>query len=171
MGPNASSVAGAALPKGEIRTVSHGGLVELVTGDYAHAVHFDPPPPPPPRATVGLPENEEREPPPRKRKGAEDSDEAGAAGSKRAKRMDLRFELMRESGRFRWEKSSNGEVYVMTTADCAPRSKVASFDMDGTLITTASGRVFAKDKDDWKIAFPEVPGKLKELANKDDFKV
>ena len=138
MGPNASSVAGAALPKGESRTLSHGGLVELVAGDYAHAVHFDPPPPPPPRAAVGLPENEERETPPKKkRKGAEDSDTA--AGSKRAKRMDLRFELMRESGRFRWEKSSDGEVYVMTTADCAPRSKVSS--MSSELIPIEIGQL------------------------------
>ena len=43
--------------------------------------------------------------------------------------------------------------------------------MDGTLITTASGRVFAKDRDDWKIGFPEVPGMLKQLANKEGFKV
>ena len=49
--------------------------------------------------------------------------------------------------------------------------KIAAFDMDGTLITTASGRVFAKDRDDWKMAFPEVPGRLKELANKEGYKV
>ena len=49
--------------------------------------------------------------------------------------------------------------------------KIAAFDMDGTLITTASGRVFAKDRDDWKMAFPEVPGRLKELANREGYKV
>ena len=59
----------------------------------------------------------------------------------------------------------------MTTSDSAPSSKIASFDMDGTLITTASGRVFARDRDDWKIAFAEVPGRLKELANREGYKV
>ena len=49
--------------------------------------------------------------------------------------------------------------------------QIAAFDMDGTLITTASGRVFAKDRDDWKMAFPEVPGRLKELANRQGYKV
>ncbi|CAB3261413.1 unnamed protein product [Arctia plantaginis] len=42
-------------------------------------------------------------------------------------------------------------------------SKVAGFDMDGTLITTKSGRVFPVDINDWKIAFPTVEKKLKEL--------
>ena len=71
----------------------------------------------------------------------------------------------------RWEKSANDDVFIMTTSDSAPSSRIASFDMDGTLITTASGRVFAKDRDDWKMTFPEVPGKLKELANNEGFKV
>ncbi|PSN37191.1 Bifunctional polynucleotide phosphatase/kinase [Blattella germanica] len=42
---------------------------------------------------------------------------------------------------------------------------IAAYDLDGTIITTKSGRVFPKDYDDWKIAFSEVPGKLKQLHN------
>ena len=37
--------------------------------------------------------------------------------------------------------------------------------MDGTLIVTKSGKVFAKDYDDWKIIFNQVHKKLSELIN------
>ena len=45
LGANASSVAGSALSKGQRANLSHGGVVEIVAGDHAHSVHFDPPPP------------------------------------------------------------------------------------------------------------------------------
>jgi len=43
-------------------------------------------------------------------------------------------------------------------------------DIDGTIITTQSGKVFPKDIHDWKILYPEVPGKLKKLSQ-DGFKI
>ncbi|KAF0694865.1 Aste57867_14265 [Aphanomyces stellatus] len=43
-------------------------------------------------------------------------------------------------------------------------TKVASFDMDSTLITTKSGKTFAKDANDWKFWNECVPAKLQELA-------
>ena len=42
--------------------------------------------------------------------------------------------------------------------------------MDGTLIKTKSGLVFPKDYNDWQIALPEVPKKLKEMYN-DGYKI
>lgn len=42
--------------------------------------------------------------------------------------------------------------------------------MDGTLILTKSGKVFAVGYDDWKIIFSEVPGKLKKLHG-DGYKI
>lgn len=64
-----------------------------------------------------------------------------------------------------WEEFDNGKLFVLTTKGVKGSSKIASYDIDGTLITTKSGRVFPKDINDWQIAFPETPGKLKLLHN------
>lgn len=48
--------------------------------------------------------------------------------------------------------------------------QVAAFDLDGTIITTKSGHVFARDVGDWKIAFGPVVEKLKELYE-NNFKI
>lgn len=43
--------------------------------------------------------------------------------------------------------------------------KVAAFDFDDTVIKTASGNRFGKDANDWRWWDPNVPGKLKKLAD------
>lgn len=35
--------------------------------------------------------------------------------------------------------------------------------MDGTIITTQSGRVFPANTQDWKLLFSQIPGKIKQL--------
>lgn len=62
-----------------------------------------------------------------------------------------------------WEHLENGQLYMMITEGVRPREKVAAYDIDGTIIKTKSGRVFAAHLDDWQLAYPEVPGKLKDL--------
>lgn len=42
--------------------------------------------------------------------------------------------------------------------------KIAAFDMDGTLITTKTGKKFPIDSNDWKWLFPEIIPKLRQLA-------
>ncbi|OWF41319.1 bifunctional polynucleotide phosphatase/kinase-like [Mizuhopecten yessoensis] len=61
----------------------------------------------------------------------------------------------------KWEY--HDKLYVYTGKGVRASSKIAGFDIDGTIITTKSGRVFPKDNADWKILYPEVPGKLKKL--------
>ncbi|XP_013389083.1 bifunctional polynucleotide phosphatase/kinase [Lingula anatina] len=68
----------------------------------------------------------------------------------------------------RWE--SKEKLMIYTGKGVRPSSKIAGFDLDGTIITTNSGRVFPINIGDWKILYPEVPGKLKKLLA-DGFKV
>lgn len=48
--------------------------------------------------------------------------------------------------------------------------QISAFDLDGTIITTHSGNVYPKDTNDWKIAYPNVIEKLKELHS-DGYKI
>ena len=56
----------------------------------------------------------------------------------------------------KWEEAYSGRLLILTVGDCKPRSKIAGFDMDGTLITTKSGKVFPVDKNDWRLLYDQV---------------
>lgn len=45
-------------------------------------------------------------------------------------------------------------------------NKIAGFDLDNTIISTKSGKVFPVDKDDWKIKYTNVIPNLKKLYKK-----
>ncbi|KAI4871508.1 hypothetical protein NFI96_029131 [Prochilodus magdalenae] len=63
-----------------------------------------------------------------------------------------------------------GNLLLYTAAGVTGSSKIAGFDIDGCIITTKSGKVFATGPDDWKILFPEIQRKLANLL-KEGFKV
>ncbi|KAJ0365269.1 hypothetical protein COL26b_012106 [Colletotrichum chrysophilum] len=50
-------------------------------------------------------------------------------------------------------------------AESKKRTKVAAFDLDSTLINTASGKKHSDDGTDWKWWHASVPGRLRELYN------
>ncbi|XP_013105344.1 uncharacterized protein F21D5.5 [Stomoxys calcitrans] len=69
-----------------------------------------------------------------------------------------------------WSEVENGKMLIFTSKGVRGSSKIASYDMDGTIIRTKSGNVFPKTCDDWMLNYPEVPKKLKSLWQ-DGFKI
>lgn len=69
-----------------------------------------------------------------------------------------------------WQILENGKLVIFTSKGVKSSSKIAGYDMDGTIITTKSGNVFPKNTEDWQIIYPEVPAKLKKLIE-DGYKV
>lgn len=67
----------------------------------------------------------------------------------------------------KWDSVDNGKLVIYTTGGVKSSNKIAAYDMDGTIITPKSGRVFPKDTFDWEILFPEIPKKLKTLHGED----
>ncbi|KAG5331513.1 PNKP kinase, partial [Acromyrmex charruanus] len=63
----------------------------------------------------------------------------------------------------KWDSVDNGKLLIYTASSVQNRPKVAAYDMDGTLIRTKSGLVFPKDCNDWQLLYHDVPGKLKQL--------
>lgn len=69
-----------------------------------------------------------------------------------------------------WDIVDHGKLLVFTSDDVQHKSKIASFDLDGTLITTISGKVFPIDTNDWKLLFPNIESTLKKYLD-EEFKI
>ncbi|KAI0901231.1 PNK3P-domain-containing protein [Annulohypoxylon nitens] len=56
-------------------------------------------------------------------------------------------------------------------SDRRKRRKIAAFDLDSTLITTASGKKFGDDPSDWKWWDSSIPSRLRQLYAEEDYRV
>lgn len=63
-----------------------------------------------------------------------------------------------------WNWKAEGTCLVGSSPDLKPSAKVASFDLDDTLVTRKSGAKFPKDADDWVLLFDKVAPTIKKLA-------
>ena len=73
-----------------------------------------------------------------------------------------------------WKNIESGKCYAYIPGDFEHSrktftGKLAGFDMDGTLISTKSGKTFPVDVNDWKILLPGgvIEKKLQQLASED----
>ncbi|VDK17425.1 unnamed protein product [Anisakis simplex] len=69
----------------------------------------------------------------------------------------------------KWTKVGN-DLFIFNCDRMEHRSKIAGFDLDGTIITTKSGKVFPVDEFDWQLLCSEIRGKLKGL-HEDGYKI
>ncbi|OAD78705.1 hypothetical protein PHYBLDRAFT_107877, partial [Phycomyces blakesleeanus NRRL 1555(-)] len=63
----------------------------------------------------------------------------------------------------RWISTVDSVLFGKSSGNEQGRSKIAAFDLDGTLITTKSGRVHAKDENDWQWWHTSVQSKIENL--------
>ena len=72
---------------------------------------------------------------------------------------------------FHWKSFNNDSVHVLTAGLVQPSSKIAAYDMDGTIITTKSGRVFPIDHKDWRLLYENRTREKLESISKEGYKI
>ncbi|KAK7072515.1 hypothetical protein SK128_018821 [Halocaridina rubra] len=153
IGANTTGVNGNPLKFGNTAVLKHNDIVEVLLGDHQYKVEFEPAP-----VNSILIKERLQGGSDMPRKAVEKRDLSDDRGSGRLKRACTDKPSQPEG----WEELYDGDLLVYNR-NMKGSSKIAGYDMDGTLITTKSGKVFAQGPNDWKIIFPQVPGKLKEL--------
>uniref|UniRef100_A0A182T3N0 PNK FHA domain-containing protein n=1 Tax=Anopheles maculatus TaxID=74869 RepID=A0A182T3N0_9DIPT len=175
LGLNPSVLNGKELQKNVGYEAVHGDTIELLPGMYKYVFEFIYEPSTSPE-TVSLPKKE-----------CKPVDQSSSTGSTGKRSREEHSPSGRKSKRSKadmaepspavkhdskspkptveaaWQSFDDAQLHIYTSAGVVASEKVAAYDMDGTLIKTKSGNVFPKSIDDWQIAFPEVPGKLKSL--------
>nr|XP_045608307.1 uncharacterized protein F21D5.5-like [Procambarus clarkii] len=169
IGPNVTGVNHKGLLYGSTTQLQHGDILEVLLGEYHHRVEFDPPPDN--TDTKKNCQTTDLEMPRRKAEIEQSSEKrknsVGDENTERPKRA--RTQTQTEKGVEGWEEYDD-EALLVFNKNMEGRTKVAGYDIDGTIITTQSGRVFPTDYNDWKILLSDVPGKLKQLYQ-DGYKI
>lgn len=176
LGNNSSSVGGVNLGKGDSTFLGPGGTFCLLGDKYSHFIYF---------SRLQPSERERADDEPKSKKACfdtlSDSDDNLTSedledirrefGQQMVEKIQLqknkKVDLSKEDLAFcnlrdSW-KDIGEELIVFTSRGSEASSKIAGFDLDGTLITTQSGRVFPTSATDWQILCPEIVPKLKDL--------
>ncbi|XP_012253924.2 uncharacterized protein F21D5.5 isoform X1 [Athalia rosae] len=180
VGSQASGFNGFKTRKNVKFVAKHGDCIEMLYNKYRYRIEFNPPP----EQKVETPSFKKRA-----LQSSPESEEAVSKGdtfTKKSKTEDLKddrqltsdieldkreenIEVSEPIEQGLWE-DINRQLLIYTSKGVVGCSKIAAYDMDGTLIKTRSGHVFPKDHSDWQLLYSEVPGKLKQL-HKNGYKI
>ncbi|XP_071529360.1 uncharacterized protein F21D5.5 isoform X1 [Panulirus ornatus] len=167
IGPNVSGVNCKPLLYGNTAHLKHNDTLEILLGEYDHRIEFEPPPEN--TAAVNNHPTACFEMPQRRSGAGKTESKRNSSEEQKSRPEPKRSRTEAGSSEKGWEEYADGALLVFKK-NMEGRAKVACYDMDGTLITTKSGKVFAQDYNDWKIIYAEVPGKLKQLYD-DGYKI
>lgn len=154
VGKAISGCNGLALTKHLIYTIGHKDIIEVILGNHKFEVNFDPKP----TQTCST---------------VTDIEEPKAKKPKldfpifNTQKQDIKVD---RSNAGTWEEIDNRELLVFTLSSCKGRRKIASFDIDGTIIKTKSGARFPKTPDDWTWNILDIQKQLKKLVE-DNYKL
>ncbi|XP_065898119.1 bifunctional polynucleotide phosphatase/kinase-like [Dysidea avara] len=192
LGTNPSIVGGKTLKKNESFTVGSGACLELIEGSYKYFVFFKYPQQSAEEFTDGVEISDECTgdkqvdvSPVMLNNNSDQGNSSSSMTSQQPrqqpssekpvqKRLTSFFGIKnvatkKKANAFNW--SQKGSIIVGSSAGLmAGSSKVAGFDIDGTIITTKSGRKFPIDANDWKIRFSVISGRLQQLV-RDGYKI
>lgn len=183
LGTTTSTVGGKTLRKNESYTVGPGACIELVEGHYKYFVFFGHPvqyteesaddsnqldvtnsPAKSPADVLESPDPKSNDKPVLKK------DSTTTSGQPVQKRLSNYFSMKgslakKKADTFTFTWKQTGSILIGNTSGQVKGSnKVAGFDIDGTIITTKSGRKFPVDSNDWKVQFSVIPGRLQKLV-------
>nr|CAH7758203.1 unnamed protein product [Callosobruchus chinensis] len=153
---------GYAIVKDKTYTVGHGHVIELRLGFHQYQVVFDPAPPVENnRDQSDI--NQEEEAVPVTKKPKLDFPLFNSMNKKNIDKVDA-------VGNGKWESIDRKELLIYTPGEIQASSKVAAFDIDGTIIKTKSGAKFPKDFNDWVFFLSDIPQRLQKLSD-DGYKI
>ena len=173
VGINSSSVGGGVVGVGNTLVAGHKTQVEILSGQFEHQVLFNPPPSDMELSGGGGKETVAREDEQNGKRKASNEEVVKVVKKQKVNNNCAHdvpwFDssegkiLKEEKDGIEWREVGEGKMLVRFDLKVDAQEKIAAFDIDGTLITTMSGKVFPTDINDWKILYSEVPGRLKKF--------